>query len=340
MSATDATAPRAATTRRAPDADGAAATPSVVTRTRISLPDSFDFDWMRRFLLLRRVPSLETWTDDTYVRSLWIDGVPARLTIVHRRATAASRASLDVTCAPALPGKTVRALVTRMFDLDADLDAFAARVRRDRVMGPLVRRRPYVRLPRVLDPFEGLVRAMLGQQVTVRAAGTMTDRLVRRFGSPIPVSTTRASGAPHPPQTAPAATADVLFSFPRPDVIVQTGDEVLRSIGLTRAKAAAIVRMAEAIVSGRLDCARLATLASDEAQEALVALPGIGPWTASYVRMRVLGDRDAFPAADLGVIKALDALGVPRAEQVRVAERWRPWRGYATLHLWESLGAE
>jgi 3-methyladenine DNA glycosylase/8-oxoguanine DNA glycosylase len=78
-------------------------------------------------------------------------------------------------------------------------------------------------------------------------------------------------------------------------------------------------------------------LSSDDAQAALVALPGIGPWTASYVRMRVLGDRDAFPAADLGVIKALEALGISRADQVATAERWRPWRAYAVLHLWESL---
>ena len=90
-------------------------------------------------------------------------------------------------------------------------------------------------------------------------------------------------------------------------------------------------------VSGRLDTAQLAGLPSDDVQAALVALPGIGPWTASYVRMRVLGDRDAFPAADLGVIKALEALGIARADHVATAERWRPWRAYAVLHLWESL---
>ncbi len=120
-------------------------------------------------------------------------------------------------------------------------------------------------------------------------------------------------------------------------MIAAAGADALRGIGLTRAKATAIARLAETLASGRLDCARLADLPSDDAQAALVALPGIGPWTASYVRMRVLGDRDAFPAADLGVIKALEALGIARADQVATAERWRPWRAYAVLHLWESL---
>ena len=81
----------------------------------------------------------------------------------------------------------------------------------------------------------------------------------------------------------------------------------------------------------------LRALPPDEAQRALDALPGVGPWTASYVRMRALGDRDAFPAADLGVIKAMAAAGVDRRAIAGVAERWRPWRGYATLHLWASL---
>ena len=86
-----------------------------------------------------------------------------------------------------------------------------------------------------------------------------------------------------------------------------------------------------------MDLERLRHVPADEAQAALEDLPGIGPWTASYVRMRALGDRDAFPGADLGVIKALDAVGVARRSIAETAERWRPWRGYATLHLWASL---
>jgi 3-methyladenine DNA glycosylase/8-oxoguanine DNA glycosylase len=318
-------------------------------RTRLTVPATFNFDWIRTFLTLRRVPSLERWKDDdVYIRSVRIDGASALLTIRYVTAgsttTDAGNAWLDVaftpaftpaptptptptlTPAPALTREAVRAAVSRMFDLDGDLDAFITHVRRDKLLGPLVKRRPHVRLPRLIDPFEGLVRAMLGQQVTVRAASTMTDRFARQFGMPI---------GPEP--SAGPDGSDALYAFPRPDTIAAAGAEALRAIGLTRAKAKSIAGLAETLAAGRLDCARLADLPSDDVQAALVALPGIGPWTASYVRMRVLGDRDAFPAADLGVIKALEALGVPRANQVATAERWRPWRAYAVLHLWESL---
>jgi 3-methyladenine DNA glycosylase/8-oxoguanine DNA glycosylase len=319
-------------------------------RTRLTLPATFDFDWIRGFLTLRRVSSLELWTaDDVYVRSVCIDGASTLLTIryvtaarvVTRPSPGASSASLDVTftTASALTREAVRAAIGRMFDLDGDLEAFIAHVRRDKLLGPLVKRRPHVRLPRLIDPFEGLVRAMLGQQVTVRAASTMTDRFTRQFGvsigAPGPDRPDRLGGLDGP--TGPAG-AERLYAFPRPDVIAAAGADALRAIGLTRAKATAIARLAETLAAGRLDCARLAELPSDDVQAALVALPGIGPWTASYVRMRVLGDRDAFPAADLGVIKALEALGVPRADHVAAAERWRPWRAYGVLHLWESLG--
>jgi 3-methyladenine DNA glycosylase/8-oxoguanine DNA glycosylase len=94
---------------------------------------------------------------------------------------------------------------------------------------------------------------------------------------------------------------------------------------------------ARRIADGELDLERLRLAPAAEVQTALEDLPGIGPWTASYVRMRALGDRDAFPSADLGVIKAMEAAGVARRSIIDVAERWRPWRGYATLHLWASL---
>ncbi len=289
-------------------------------RTRLTIPATFNFDWIRSFLTLRRVPSLERWTEDNvYIRSVCIDGASALLTI---RYVTSDRLDVSFEAAAGLSRDAVRAAVSRMFDLDGDVEAFIGHVRRDTLLGPLVKRRPHVRLPRLIDPFEGLVRAMLGQQVTVRAASTMTHRFTRQFGMAL-------AGDHHEP--------DALYAFPRPDVIAAAGAEALRGIGLTGAKATAIARLAETLASGRLDCARLADLPSDDVQAALVALPGIGPWTASYVRMRVLGDRDAFPAADLGVIKALEKLGIARADQVATAERWRPWRAYAVLHLWESL---
>src|SRR6185295_3474566 len=163
-------------------------------------------------------------------------------------------------------------------------------------------------------------RAILGQQVSVAGASTITDRLVRLFSRPI--AGAKSSG---------------FFAFPAPGDLAEAGAERLRTLGLTGARAATLAGAARRIADGGLDLERLRDAAPEEAQAALEDLPGIGPWTASYVRMRALGDRDAFPGADLGVIKALDAFGVTRRSITEVAERWRPWRGYATLHLWASL---
>ena len=208
-----------------------------------------------------------------------------------------------------------------MLDLDADLAAFRRIARRDAVLGSIVRLRSGIRLPQLLDPFEGLSRAILGQQVSVAGASTITDRLVRLFSRPVPGA--RRAG---------------FLAFPSPGDVADAGAERLQGIGLTRARAATLAIAARHVADGALDLHALRDLPSDQAQSALTSLPGIGPWTASYVRMRALGDRDAFPAADLGVIKALEAAGVERRSIETVAERWRPWRGYATLHLWASLG--
>jgi 3-methyladenine DNA glycosylase/8-oxoguanine DNA glycosylase len=321
--------------------------------TRLQTPEDFDYTRTLGFLGPRAVASMEIARPDAYIRTIWLD--PGSLRALQLSgAPAAARESdfagpvtlavipdadgggVTIHTAPVLPDAVRRLLVTRMFDLDADLDAFAAAVSRDRVLGPLVRRQPRLRLPQLLDPFEGLVRAVLGQQVSVKGATTMVDRVVRLLGVPAPALDGRGPGTPDGP---PDGATDVirLLSFPRPEVMADAGEAALRGIGLTRAKAATLVRLAIAAHSGALDCIRLRSQSADDAQAALVALPGIGPWTASYVRMRALGDRDAFPVTDLGVIKALDARGVPRDRHAIVSERWRPWRAYATLHLWQSL---
>jgi 3-methyladenine DNA glycosylase/8-oxoguanine DNA glycosylase len=206
-----------------------------------------------------------------------------------------------------------------MLDLDADVDRFRRLARRDPILGGIVRRRSGIRLPQLLDPFEGLTRAILGQQVSVAGASTMVDRLVRLVSM------------------SPPADSNEFLAFPTPGAVADVGEERLRTIGLTRARAATMIGVASRIADGAFDLESLRGASADDAQAALEELPGIGPWTASYVRMRALGDRDAFPAADLGVIKAMAAAGIERRAIAEVAERWRPWRGYATLHLWASL---
>jgi 3-methyladenine DNA glycosylase/8-oxoguanine DNA glycosylase len=187
------------------------------------------------------------------------------------------------------------------------------------VLEPLVRSRPGLRVPRAWDPFELAVRAVLGQQVSVRAATTLAGRLAERYGRPI---------------SRPRGRLERLF----PTAQALAGVDPL-GIGLTRAREETLRGLARAVASGslRLD----ATLTPQETAERLLALPGVGPWTAQYVLLRALGEPDVFPCGDLGLRRALaNGHGLPSAQEIeRTAEPWRPWRSYAALHLWMANGA-
>ena len=312
-------------------------------RLRLRLPEPYDLGWMLGFLADRAAPALERVEPGQLVRVIRLAGVPAVLTVRHAvgpaparwlmvEAAAAAPAADLVTAAVAGPAASapaaatpaaadLRRLLRRMFDLDTALGPFLELARRDRLLGPLVARHPGLRLPQLPDPFEGAVRAIVGQQVSVAAARTVVDRLIRQLGEPV------------------AAAGPGLFAFPQPAAMAAASPERLAALGLTRAKAAALIAVAAATAGGAVDWERLRGAAPEAAQAALLALPGIGPWTASYIRMRALGDRDAFPASDLGVIKALASLA-PRTAVAGIAglaERWRPFRAYAALHLWRSL---
>ena len=204
--------------------------------------------------------------------------------------------------------------VGRLFGTAADLTPFLSAARTDPILGPLVAKRPGLRIPAVPTPFEAAVRAIIGQLISVAAARTVLGRLARRFGQP----------------------AGDWCSFPDAESLATAGPESLRSLGLTTTKARAIGSLALADGGGELDWNGL--LANPErADQVLTALPGVGRWTSGYIRMRGLADPDAFLPTDLGIVRALEARGVRRNRIEATAERWRPWRAYATIHLWASL---
>ncbi|MCF2530714.1 DNA-3-methyladenine glycosylase 2 [Yinghuangia soli] len=205
----------------------------------------------------------------------------------------------------------------RLFDLDADPQGVDEVLGADELLGPLVAKRPGLRVPGHVDGFELAVRAVLGQQVTVKGARTLAERLVRKVGCPL---------------AAPDGTLTHMFPS-----AAQVAEDDLAGIGLTGARAKALRAVAAAVANGTvvLD----AGADREETERGLLALPGIGPWTASYIAMRALGDPDAVPLTDLGVRHALRALGAddsPAAVAER-AEAWRPWRAYAAMHLWTHL---
>jgi len=206
-----------------------------------------------------------------------------------------------------------------VFDLDADPVMIAEGFHPDPLMGPLIAARPGLRVPGCADGFELAVRAVLGQQVSLPAARMLGGRLVARFGEPIQT--------PNPHLT---------HLFPTPQALAEAD---LETIGLTSRRAATVRALSQAICLDKLVLDRGAD--REESVAALLALPGIGPWTAGYIAMRALGDPDVFLSNDLGLCNAMKSLGMagnPRAMAAH-AERWSPWRSYAAMHLWASRPA-
>jgi 3-methyladenine DNA glycosylase/8-oxoguanine DNA glycosylase len=290
--------------------------PTDIVRVRARVP-AYDHGWVLEFLRPRAIPGIEEMCDGAYIRALRMGRS------IHVLTLTATDSGLQASITPPAPRAELLRSARFMVGADDDLDACRAQLSNDALLGPLVARRPGVRLIRFPDPFEGIARGILGQQVSLAAAATTAGRLTALLGD-----TLNWSG-------------HSLRAFPAPHAVAGADEGTIRSVGLTRAKATALRASAQAIVDGALDMQRLARVPAAEADAALRALPGIGPWTAAYLRMRVLGDADAFPASDLGVLKALKR--ILGQEQLRardaeaVAERWRPWRAYAAIHLWASL---
>jgi AraC family transcriptional regulator of adaptative response / DNA-3-methyladenine glycosylase II len=263
----------------------------------------------------RAIPGVETWDGTTYARVLALPSGPA--TVALRAATDAPAlvATLQLDELGDLAAAVAR--LRALGDLDADPVAVDAHLARDRALRASVARRPGLRVPGAADGFELAVRAVLGQQVSVAGARTLAARLVARCGDRL--ATRRGDGLTHVFPTAPVLA-----------------DADLDGLGLTGGRIASLHALAAAVRDGKLEVDAGAD--RDGARAALLELAGVGPWTAEYVALRALGDPDAFPVSDLGLRAGATQLGLdgaPRALERR-AERWRPWRAYAAMHLWSA----
>lgn len=290
------------------------------------------FDWaaIRTYLLARATPGLEAFSDeggDRYWRSVRIQGHSGFVAVGPAPGLRADTLRLDVSVAllPALIPLLAR--LRHLFDLDADPRAVAAHLGRDRVLAPLIRRRPGLRVAGAVDRFDLALRAVLGQQVTVQGASTLAGRLVRLVAEPL-------TDVP----VLPSGRAVPLTHFPvTAERLADAGESAIAGIGLPRSRAACVSSLARAATSGQLPELAGDVHSGDPATfiRRLTALPGIGAWTAAYIAMRALHWPDAFPESDLGLRKAMGGLGPARLRDA--AERWRPWRAYAAQHLWASL---
>jgi AraC family transcriptional regulator of adaptative response / DNA-3-methyladenine glycosylase II len=277
---------------------------------RLRLPFAPPYDWaaMAAYLAARATPGVETASPDAYARTFRIGPATGVVRVAPDR-NAALAVQVETTDVRALGAIATR--VRALFDLDADIGRITASLGGDPTLAALVSARPGLRAPGAWDGFEYAVRAILGQQVSVAAASTLAGRLCERFGVAFP-------GGP-----------GLERLFPEPAGLAQAA---LEECGVLPTRARAIRALADAVARNP---ALLAPEAAPQATlEALLALPGIGPWTASMIALRALGDPDAFPAGDLVLRKAMGGLSAAALE--RASARWRPWRAYAAQHLWAS----
>ncbi len=281
---------------------------------RLGFRPPYDWQALHGYLAARATRRLEHAGPDFYQRSVRIGADHAWVDVRMLPDTNSLRARIRI-ANPARLSSVVERL-RRLFDLDADPNEINALLAGDRALAARVRRHPGLRIPGSCDPFETAVRAVLGQQVSVRAATTLMSRLVDAFGEPLQIDT---------------EGSDVDRVFPLPEVLARAD---LSTIGVTRARAGAIAGLAQAALDGRFGWDPSASL--DDNVRRLCELPGIGAWTAHYVAMRAFGEPDAFPAADLGLRQALGSRKrpAPASAVQRAAEAWHPWRAYAALHLW------
>jgi AraC family transcriptional regulator of adaptative response / DNA-3-methyladenine glycosylase II len=289
--------------------------PEQAIRLVLSYRPPLRWDALVRFLEARALPGVESVAADCYARTVEVRGCKGWFRVEPVADLPCLQVHMSSTLVPVLA--TMLARIRNLFDLDCRPDLIDAHLQRDGRIGPLVRRWPGLRVPGAFSSFELALRAIVGQQVSVRAATTLAGRLAATFGEPI--QTPYAGLNRISPSAAALALADCA---------------ALMALGLTSARAHCVVALAGAVAAGRVHLDSVVDPPTTIRQ--LVTLPGIGPWTAEYIAMRALRWPDAFPAADLGLRKALGISSVGQVQELSAA--WRPWRAYAVMHLWNSLG--
>ena len=303
--------------RRGSSKEGRTASDGAITLSLSYVPP-YDWSAMQRFFAARAIEGVEVVEANRYARTIELDGARGTISVSpSRKKKHALEVTIRFPVVSALP--VIVARVRRLFDLDADVAVIHAALGRDPLLARLIEARPGLRVPGAWDPFELMARAILGQQVTVAAARGLATKLVATYGAKI-------EGAPE----------GLTHAFPRPLILGALEGHDLASLGMPQARARALSACAAAVATEP----RLfePTRALDEARAALLALPGVGEWTAEYVALRALRDPDAFPATDIGILRGAAEGGVrptPEALLAR-AESWRPWRAYAAQHLWCS----
>lgn len=276
-------------------------------RFRLHFRPPYHWQGMLEFLAARATPGVEVVEAGTYRRTISLHGRSGYFEVSLDDSHPALVVRIEFGDPHSLIFIVER--IRAMFDLNADWAAVVQSLKSDPALAARVEADPGLRVPGCWNGFELATRAILGQQITVKGATSIAGRMVSAFGKP----SSGASGLTH--------------LFPSPEVLAEAK---LADIGLTGARAETIRALARAVRAGKINFERV--VEADAFLHRLCEIPGVGKWTAQYVAMRALGEPDAFPSTDLGLLRAL-ALESSR-ELERLAEAWRPWRAYAAMYLW------
>lgn len=284
-------------------------------RSLIAVRLPFHTDALLAYLAARAMPGVEEVRDATYSRVVSWQGQTGVLSV--DLADASTRGQASVTCDLKGARSWAANLVGRIIDASTDVLPIEGHLIKDPRLRAVVSAQTGVRVPGATSPFELTVRAILGQQISIAGATTLASRIAERYGMRLA-----------------RPVASLMVAFPAPADLAYAEVEQL---GITRTRAEAIRRVARAVDSGSLQLAWRDGI--DDAYKDLLAIPGIGPWTASYVALRALGHQDAIAVGDLGLRQALGTASrtATPAAVASAAELWRPFRGYATLHIWTDL---
>lgn len=282
----------------------------------LSFHPPFDFRQVTDFLKPRAIPGVEHVDNCVYSRSVALGGASGFFTASCPENAPSVRLEIHFPDQDKLP--VIADIVKQIFDLDAAVDTIDGHLKKDGFLSSMVAQRPGIRVPGSFNAFELCIRAIIGQQISVKGATTLIGRVAQRFGEKL---TTRNSFG-------------LKYLFPEPEKLV---DADLEGIGLTKARVATIHQLSAAVRDGRVNFhppdvpARL--------RKALIDIKGIGEWTAQYILMRTIKHPDAMPFSDLGLLKAISSDANPATDKhlKEMSTPWKPWRAYAAMHLWSRL---
>jgi AraC family transcriptional regulator of adaptative response / DNA-3-methyladenine glycosylase II len=267
------------------------------------------------FLKGRELKGVEWVTDSFYARTVHLGDCTGWIKVLHAQQKNALLVEFCHSLTPVLPALLGR--VRDLFDLNARPDLISKQLRKDKRLAPLVKRTPGMRVPGAFNGFELGLRAILGQQVTVKSATTIACRFVEAFGE--------SFVTPYP---------ELNRLTPSPARVAKASVDDIAKHGVVSARSKSIIALAQAHVSGAISLDSGVHHDPDETIKRLAELPGIGQWTAHYIAMRALRWPDAFPKEDVAVRNNLGGASPQQVEEM--SQAWRPWRSYAVLHIWNN----